>query len=61
MGGEEGVHSGGREEREEGCRQVTTGGPAAAGRRVQQDTWWLGPRSRPVFGWGVSRPAVDPS
>lgn len=26
---------------------------AAACAEVQQDTWWLGPRSRPVCGWGV--------
>lgn len=35
--------------------------PRCCRQEVQQDTWWLGPRSRPVFGWGVSRPAVDPS
>lgn len=36
MGGEEGARLEGREEREEGCRQVTTGGPVAAGRRCSR-------------------------
>lgn len=51
VGGEEGARLGGEKEREEGLQTGHHWRPRCCRQEVQQDTWWLGPRSRPVFGW----------
>lgn len=61
VGDEEGARLEGREEREEDRRQVTTGGPVAAGRRCSGTPCVWAPGAGLPVGGASPGPAVDPS